>query len=177
MSSPAICVFQGGDEFKFELCDFMFLTKTNKYQGIFLNGQIEGIKTIDFDNDMDRFNFISDKFMELLRQRQCKEAGLEDYSYGAAKGRVFNIAENTGILKHKLWKDRINYNPIPPKSVKKFATGNGNAPKTDMVKQFHEETGVDLLQVMNMEHVGNPVDDIVDAYFVAKYYAQEGLCQ
>ena len=56
---------------------------------------------------------------------------LEDYAF-AAKGRVFHIAENTGILKYKLFQQGIPLETISPSAVKKNATGKGNADKEMM---------------------------------------------
>ena len=34
----------------------------------------------------------------------CEQIAIEGYSMGS-KGKVFNIAENTGVLKYKIYKD------------------------------------------------------------------------
>ena len=99
---------------------------------------------------------------------------LEDYAYGA-KGRVFHIAENTGILKYKLWQNSIPLDVVQPTKVKKFGTGKGNAGKPEMFQAFVEETGVDLRFHMNdtKKDIGNPISDIVDAYYICKYNYKE----
>lgn len=95
--------------------------------------------------------------------------GIEDYAY-AAKGRVFHIAENTGILKYKLFQQGIPVDTIPPTVVKKNATGKGNADKESMYSAFVSETGLMLKDIItpNKKDVGNPVSDIVDSYYICK---------
>ena len=93
---------------------------------------------------------------------------LEDYAY-AATGRVFNIGENTGILKYRLARSDINIYTVTPNEVKKFATGKGNANKELMLSNFITQTGVDVREIM--DYAGeNPISDIVDSYYICKYY-------
>jgi|TARA_Y100000004_G_scaffold141169_1_gene160520 Holliday junction resolvasome RuvABC endonuclease subunit len=92
---------------------------------------------------------------------------IEGYSFGS-KGLVFNLAENMGTLKHKLFKLNKNFSSIVPGRVKKNATGKGNADKLKMYEQFVKDTKVDLMKEFDQTKLNNPVTDIVDAYYVAK---------
>lgn len=94
---------------------------------------------------------------------------LEDYAMGA-KGKVFHIAENCGLLKHKLWVLGFGYQTVAPTALKKFATGKGNADKCMMHTAFVAETGIDLMKEMDKESkdCGSPVSDIVDSYYLAR---------
>ncbi len=55
---------------------------------------------------------------------------LEGYSFGS-KGKVFHIAENTGILKYKIHNMGVPLEVIPPTTVKKFATGQRKCRQND----------------------------------------------
>ncbi len=96
---------------------------------------------------------------------------IEGYSYGS-KGLVFNLAENMGTLKHKLYKANKEVRIIVPGVIKKLATGKGNANKVKMYEQFVKDTGVDLMKLYEQKKLNNPVTDIVDSFYVAKagYY-------
>lgn len=84
-------------------------------------------------------------------------------------GKIFNIAENGGLLKHKLFKHGFAYTSIPPTTVKKFATSKGNAKKEDMQRCFVEETTIDIKSIMGIsEKQWNPSSDIIDAYYICK---------
>ena len=94
-----------------------------------------------------------------------------------AKGQVFNIGENTGILKYKL-RERVapKMSIFAPSEIKKFATGKGNANKMLMYEAFTEETGDDLSLIFGPWDQGykgqSPVSDIIDSYYRAKYRDQ-----
>ena len=96
---------------------------------------------------------------------------IEGYAFGA-KGQVFNIGENTGILKLKLAEKVANdINVIAPSAIKKFATGKGNANKVLMCEAFIEDTGDDLAKLFEFDpYTGqSPVSDIIDSYYISKY--------
>jgi Holliday junction resolvasome RuvABC endonuclease subunit len=104
-----------------------------------------------------------------MLEREVTKVYLENYSLGS-KGRVFNIAENTGILKYRLWNFGVEYDVVPPTVIKKFATGKGNATKEKMQEFFIQETQVDLKNKLSMtEKQWNPSSDIIDAYWICKF--------
>ena len=74
-----------------------------------------------------------------------------------SRGKVFNLAENTGLLKHKLWKHNIEVILQSPSSIKKFATTKGNANKNVMLKETYKKWGVDFDN-----------DNLCDAYGLAR---------
>ena len=92
---------------------------------------------------------------------------MEGYAYGA-KGRVFNLAENMGLLKYKLYKHAIPVTIVEPSKVKKCATGKGNADKQVMYDTFSKETNTDLKSMFNQKTLSNPVTDVIDSYYVLK---------
>lgn len=74
-----------------------------------------------------------------------------------------------GTLKHKLYKLNKRFQSIVPGQIKKNATGKGNADKLKMYEQFKKDTGVDLVKEFEQTKLNNPVTDIVDSYYIAKY--------
>jgi Holliday junction resolvasome RuvABC endonuclease subunit len=99
-----------------------------------------------------------------------EQACIEGYAMGA-KGKIFNIAENTGVLKYKLYQNQIPLEISPPSQIKKMATGKGNATKDEMHEAFLKETKINLIQTITPDRsdVISPVGDIVDSYYVCKY--------
>jgi hypothetical protein len=166
LRGPAICVFKGEGNFEFKHCKFYYLTDTKKYAKTFLTN-IHGSVFEDYNHDCERYDTISSWGVDVCYG--CHEVALEGYAYGA-KGRVFHIAENTGILKYKFFQASIPVDVISPSEIKKKATGNGNANKTDMHKAFSRETGYNLLSIMtpSKKEVTSPVSDVVDSYYVCK---------
>jgi Holliday junction resolvasome RuvABC endonuclease subunit len=107
--------------------------------------------------------------LDILISNDITEVAIEDYSYGS-QGKVFHIAENTGLMKWKVWQAEINYKLLPPTVIKKFATGKGNANKEKMYESFLQETSRNLQEelVIKSTKIGNPVSDIVDSYYICK---------
>jgi len=164
LSSPCICIHSGA-EFNITNCSFHYLTSTKKYEGV--NGILNGVLHFDFTSDEQRYAAITTWVLELLQEGDV--ICIEGYSM-ASTGRVFNIAENAGLLKHYLWKHRFKFSVVPPTVIKKFATGKGNANKEKLQDSFIEETGVNIKQILNMtEKQWNPSSDIIDAYYLCKY--------
>ena len=166
MTSPAICLYNDVDgDFTYSNCRVYFLTQTKKYDIVLRNGFG---KLFEFRDDMDRYEKISNFFIERILEKDVHTVFIENYSMGS-KGRVFNIAENTGILKYRLWKYGIGFETVPPTVIKKFATGKGNADKEKMQTAFFAESNIDLKFELNMtEKQWNPSSDIIDAYWICK---------
>jgi Holliday junction resolvasome RuvABC endonuclease subunit len=88
-----------------------------------------------------------------------------------ASGRVFNIAENIGLLKHKMWKEGIAFITPAPTAVKKLFTGKGNSNKTAMYDAFlNKGLDVDLEKLLNCASDKSPLADITDAYAMCDYF-------
>lgn len=169
LRSPCICVFTGTEKeaFIFDRCTFHFLTDTKKYAKFFLKN-IYGERFQDWNKDFQRYKSIADWSMDQMMG--CEQIAIEGYSMGS-KGKVFNIAENTGVLKYKIYNAGIPLEVVPPTTVKKFATGKGNADKGMMHNSFMAETRQNLRTSItpDKKKVSNPVSDIVDSYYICKY--------
>ena len=162
LSSPAICVCRG--DFKFDNCKIYYLTNVKKYEGDF--GNINGRLHLPYTSETQRHDQISNWALSVIGT-SIGNIFIEGYSFGS-KGLVFNLAENMGTLKHKLYVLNKRFKSIVPGRVKKNATGKGNADKLKMYEQFVKETGVDLMKEFDQSKLNNPVTDIVDAFYVAK---------
>jgi hypothetical protein len=166
LNGPAVCVFHGSEYFAFDRCQFYYLTDIKKNASTFF-GNIQGQLFKDYKEECERYDSISDWVMGVVGE--CEQVAIEGYAYGA-QGRVFHIAENTGILKYKLYEASIPLEVVTPSHVKKLASGKGNADKTMMYESFLKETGIKLKDTIspNKKDIGNPVSDIVDAYYICK---------
>jgi len=167
LNGPAICVMDTSYSFEFQNCNFYFLSDIKKYSKTFLHN-IHGENFKEYNEESERYDSISDWVMGIVAG--IDQVALEGYAY-SAQGRVFNIAENTGILKYKLWQSQIPVEVIPPTRVKKFASGKGNSDKLSMYEAFTKETSIPLMDVISPDKskISNPVSDIVDAFYICKY--------
>ena len=103
LCGPAICVFNSKETFSFESCSFFYLTDKKSLAKTFLS-RIHGRMLEEWNHDCERYDSISEWAVEMCAG--CDQVAVEGYAY-AAKGRVFNIAENTGILKYKFYQKSI----------------------------------------------------------------------
>jgi hypothetical protein len=164
ITCPCLCLFDERKAFKFNNCFFYYLTNTKKYADK-IAPNITGESFQEYVQDVDRFDTISQWATNLCIG--AADVGMEGYAYGA-KGRVFNLAENMGLLKYKLYKHAIPVTIIEPAKVKKCATGKGNADKQVMYETFSKETNTNLLSVFGQKTLSNPVTDVIDSYYVLK---------
>lgn len=163
MTSPSICV-HSGNIWSLSNCKFYFLTKKKK--NIINSDLFVGELQPKFLSQEERFDFISNWANSLIPKNSI--IFLEGYSY-SSKGVVFDIGENTGLLKHKIWTRNIKINSISPSSIKKFATGKGNANKLLMYENFIEETEFDISSKIDCHEGESPMSDIIDSYYIAKF--------
>lgn len=166
MTSPAITLMVDGT------ITSHYLTSVKKHQTTYRltdNYHAIGTPQSDHHSQEDRFDRISEWAVRVC-DIEPQLIIIEDYAMGA-KGKVFHIAENCGLMKHKLWKRRSPFKVIAPTALKKFATGKGNADKCMMHDAFKQATGIDLRKVMDQESkdCGSPVSDIVDSYYLALF--------
>lgn len=166
MTSPSLCVF-ANKTFSYEKCKFYYLTDKKKFE--VKNNNMEGTLFDEYTSQQERFNFISDWAMGIVNKCSPDAVYMEDYSF-ASTGRVFNIAENAGLLKHKLWTLKQKFYTIPPTVIKKYATGKGNANKEVMQEFFIKDTGVNIKKMLGLtDSQWNPSSDIIDSYYICKY--------
>ena len=162
-TSPSICI-KVGDSWDIH---FLTLKKTlaDEYWHqpfLFFGHSLPNIPVT-----ISRYKYISSWAMDVIKSYDVSAVIIEDYAY-AATGRVFNIGENTGILKYRLLHKDIPFYEVPPTVIKKYATGKGNAKKEMMLSNFITTTGVNIHDVMN--YAGdNPISDIVDSFFICEY--------
>lgn len=165
MTSPAICVHEGL-KWSFNNCKFHFLSAKKKF--LFPDKKFFATPQSEFFTQEERFNNIATWAVSNIPI--SSGIFLEGYSFGS-KGVVFNIAENTGVLKNKLYlrPGFCSINVVPPTTIKKFATGKGNANKELMHEAFIKETKFNIDKHFDCTIGESPISDIIDSYYIAKY--------
>ena len=184
MTSPAMCCYHTTDnQLRWY---YMSTTKSKLKESHNLQSALidvpksvqQDILEGSIDASMSRYNQISDYFMRTIDVLRPKQIFLEGYSLGSV-GKVFSIAENTAILKQKLYDNGHFVSVFPPTVVKKFATGKGNASKQLMREHFlklhpiankrklTEPRITDLQRVAH--YVDSPMSDLIDAYYILTY--------
>lgn len=166
LTSPCVCVSR---DKTFSNSFFYFLNDRKTVQGKVHN--ILGEQHDEYMTDQERYENIASWVLTILAGFKKEEITIliEGYSFGST-GRVFNIAENCGILKYMLYKNGYKFFTVPPTVVKKFATGKGNATKEKMYESFVKDTLIELHSIISpTTKLGSPTTDIVDAWYIARY--------
>jgi hypothetical protein len=170
MSSPAITIHTG-KKWSISNCNIFYITDIKKYFQKPLPF-LHATWTPDFSglHEQYRYDWLSNwAINNMAIKNTLVHVFVEGYSF-ASTGLISNIAENTELLKYKLWNKKFNYTTVAPTTIKKYATGKGNSKKLQMYESFVKDTGVDLIshfEKSNPER--SPISDIVDSYFICKY--------
>lgn len=170
MSSPAVCLYDNIKPFSFENVEIHFIAQAKSHE-LYSDGILKGHSISLHKTQEERYDILATWAMQFIQSKH-DQVFIEGYSFSST-GRVFNIAENTAILKHKLYRLGSMINTVPPTVIKKMATGKGNANKDMMYESFCKETNlkVELKDRLspNKKSIGSPISDIVDAYYICKY--------
>lgn len=174
LTSPAICILPDDPEARFEQSQIHFLTPVKKAAKVRTKNLI-GYEFPQYTCFQDRIGKISQWAISVIREAKPELIYLEGYSY-ASVGNSFDIAENTGLFKHKLHLIGIDVKLVAPTTLKKFATTKGNATKPAMAAAFWEENNVDIKKELGLTSE-NPSSDIVDAYYLARFGTKQSSVQ
>ncbi|NMJ87948.1 MAG: hypothetical protein EX285_08975 [Thaumarchaeota archaeon] len=179
LTSPAICVWKAENNdgfFDFDSCALYYLERVQqrKSAGASSTHGLLNLHPEDYpewETEEQRHDLLTDWSMSIL---QGCEVFIEGYAFATSgKSYVRSVAENTGLLKHKMYKAKQTFTSVPPSVIKKYATDKGNANKELMYEAFTAEllTPPDLQKRLRpkSKKLSNPVTDIVDAYFIAKW--------
>ena len=112
---------------------------------------------------IERLNKIYESYDELLafNSGRIDCVGIENYAFGATSNSVFQIGGCGELLRLLTYREKIPYKEFEPSVVKKFATGNGSAQKSEMVLAAYKD-GFDV------SPYGKNGEDLADAYWIAK---------
>jgi crossover junction endodeoxyribonuclease RuvC len=83
---------------------------------------------------------------------------IEGYSFASRNSQAHSIGELGGVVRHQLWLRNFPFINVPPTSRAKFATGRGNAAKTEVMSSVSARTGIIF--------TGKGADDMCDAWIL-----------
>jgi Holliday junction resolvasome RuvABC endonuclease subunit len=98
---------------------------------------------------------------------------IEGFSFGSKGSSVYEIGGLGYLVRHRLWAQGIPYAEVSPSTLKKYATGRGNANKDEMlaaaIRRFNfpgtDNNAADawLLWALGMAEMGTPIVDVPKA--------------
>lgn len=120
-------------------------------------------KPKDFPNSINRCLYIADLIVELVQDylddnTVVKLVVCQDYFVGRSHGAVISLAQLGTMIRYKILLKGFPLCVVPPKTVKKFVTGNGNAKKQQMMQT-----------VMNRWGFKASTDNLADACGMSKF--------
>ena len=118
LTSPAICVYKEEDDgfFDFDRCMLYYLSNNKRQQQLAAGCGVSNIIAEPYPE----WNCEEERHEKLAswayqRVQGCSEVYLEGYAFAtSAQAGVRSIAENTGLLKNKMWKNKISFMSYPP---------------------------------------------------------------
>jgi hypothetical protein len=178
ISSPGITILKDTNILTPHNCNHYFFNGLKKLTYANIVSNVHEFKYPEYTTQISKFSALSSKVMEFLKELDPKETlvAIEGYATGA-RGKVFHIGENTGILKAKLHEAGFSIVPeelTSPKTIKKFTTGSGNAKKGDMYQSYLKDGGNDIkLMLQPKKDIEKSfVADIIDSYYLCKFATQ-----
>lgn len=106
----------------------------------------------------ERLSIVNKTVLQLCLDEEIDCVLLEGYSFASRNSQAHSIGELGGCIRMTLWECSIPYIEIPPTSRAKFATGKGNAGKTEVISSISSKTG--------MTFSGSGADDECDAWIL-----------
>lgn len=94
---------------------------------------------------MERVEWIVDSFKGILALSQPTHVCMEGYAMLRGGYGTFETAEAVGCLKLLFFQQGLPTILVPPKTLKKFITGNGNATKNQMMAALKKVWGVSFV--------------------------------
>lgn len=158
------------DDLKVYKTDRMGFCSVKKYEsdGIYL------YRKKDFKHRYNATKWMLEKIKDFVSP--ANYIAIEDYAFGAS-GNNFDIGEFIGQIKYMVFANDIPMRLYDPNSIKKFATGKGNADKISMYDSFINVNDIkpDIkgLPIPNKGSGVTPTSDIIDAYWIAMLLRQE----
>lgn len=123
--------------------------------GVCINGVT--LSVVPKEKGVARLVAIRDEVVDFLDTHNSKLfVCVEGYSFGSKQSHAHSIGELGGVIRVALHERHIPFVDIPPTCRAKFATGKGNASKSEVVSAISARTGI--------VWSGKSADDLCDAW-------------
>ena len=170
MNSSGIVKLELDDNCNIVKAERMGFTSVKKNEGL----NIFFYKKTEFITRYDLTLWMNDKIQSFISD--CDYIAVEDYAFGA-NGVVFDIGEFVGFVKISAFQKNIPLRLYDPNSIKKFATGSGNADKITMYDAFVKlntiKPDISTLPIPTKGSGASPTSDVIDAHYIASLLATE----
>ena len=108
--------------------------------GVSVGGATSSIRPVL--NGVPRLIEIRNAIVNLVSEHDIQVVAIEGYSYGSRNSHAHSLGELGGVVRVALYERGIPFVDIPPTVRAKFATGKGNAGKSEVVSAVSAKTGL-----------------------------------
>ena len=127
----------------------------------------------------ERLSWLRDEVLALEHEHRVELFAIEGFAFGVKSSRSHEIGGAGWIVRVALWDAGIPWVDVPPSSLKKWATGRGNAGKPDMQAAAYKRLDYDrdkpddneidalFLRAMILDKLGSPVVVVPASHRVA----------
>lgn len=91
---------------------------------------------------VERLKFFADEFEKIFGKLDSPALVIEGYAFASRNSHAHSIGELGGVLKLAALNHSVPVVIVPPTSRAKFATGKGNASKSEVVSAVSAKTGI-----------------------------------
>lgn len=107
-------------------------------------GERNGVIAVS-EKGPERLVLIRNKVNELVKELNISIVLIEGYSFSSRNSHAHAIGELGGVVRVMLYENGIPFIDIPPTCRAKFATGKGNAGKSEVISSVSAKTGIIFL--------------------------------
>jgi len=122
------------------------------------------------ETNENRIVFIKNSILQIIKENDIKHINIEGLSFASSQASNRQLAGLFYVILVSLLESGITYSIIPPKSLKKQVTDNGNAGKKDMINAIKERELEKLQKLSNISKDSKKFEDIADAYHLFNYF-------
>lgn len=89
----------------------------------------------------ERLSIVSKQIIDIIESLSIDAVIVESYSFASRNSQAHSIGELGGSVRMRMWEFGTPFVDVPPTCRAKFATGKGNAGKTEVISAISSKTG------------------------------------
>ncbi len=166
INSPAFTIIQTNELFKITNIFFYSIQGTKKW--VIKTDNVQIIKfPISKPNIYDKIDTSLTVIKKLIEEYKVDYVAIEGAAIGSEHPlSLITLSKASGVIEKALYDLNKPFVLYPPRTIKRFATGNGNAQKAQMIEYFTKEKAFGLFKELDWKNLPS-MDDLVDSYWIA----------
>lgn len=151
LTGTGITVFANGEE-------YYYLIDTSRTKGT-------KAPTIDYTR---RLMQLQDEVRNLIKKHKITHLCMEGMAFGAKGQAIFDIGGLSHMFRAMYIREGIKFIIAPPKTIKKYFTGTGNADKLAMIEEcMNRGANITFFKTIKKQRVFD--DNVADSYALASF--------